>query len=75
MCTQEIADRSSRMDLAKNADGTVDLYVGPNAPAGFEKNWIPSRSGKAWFTYFRLYGPPEAYFDKSWPLSDIEWVR
>lgn len=42
-----IADKSSRMDLVKNADGTIDLYVGPKAPAGFEKNWIPTAAGKA----------------------------
>jgi transposase len=31
---QRIADRSSRMDLRKNADGSVDIYCGPNAPPG-----------------------------------------
>jgi hypothetical protein len=72
---EEIADRSSRMDLRKNDDGSVDVYFGPTAPAGFEKNWIPTIPGRAWFTYFRLYGPLEAYFDKSWPLPDIEKVK
>ena len=36
---QKIADRSSRIDLRKNDDGSVDIYCGPKAPAGFEKNW------------------------------------
>jgi hypothetical protein len=40
---QKVADRSSRMDLRKNDDGSVDIYCGPKAPAGFEKNWIPTR--------------------------------
>lgn len=40
---QGIVDRSSRMDLRKNADGSVDIYCGPKAPAGFEKNWISDR--------------------------------
>jgi hypothetical protein len=31
--------------------------------------------GKDWFTDFRLHGPTEAYFDKSWQLNDIEEVR
>jgi len=39
---QKIADRSSRMDLRKNDDGSVDIYCGPKAPAEFEKNWIPT---------------------------------
>jgi hypothetical protein len=71
---QKIADRSSRMDLRKNADGSVDIYCGPNAPAGFEKNWIPTVPGKNWFAYFRFYQPTEAYFDRSWTLPDFEQV-
>ena len=35
---QKIADRSSRMDLKKNADGSVDIYCGPTALAGFEND-------------------------------------
>ena len=69
---KDIADRSSRADLLKNPDGSVDIYMGPTAPAGFEKNWIPTVPGKAWFAYFRLYGPLQAYFDRSWKLPDIE---
>jgi hypothetical protein len=69
---QKIADRSSRMDLRKNEDDSVDIYCGPKAPAGFERNWIPTVAGKNWFAYFRFYQPTEAYFDRSWPLTDFE---
>ncbi len=69
---QKIADRSSRMDLRKNEDGSVDIHFGPKAPAGFERNWIPTVPSKNWFAYFRLYEPTEAYFDRSWPLPDFE---
>jgi hypothetical protein len=69
---QKIVDRSSRMDLRKNADDSVDVYCGPKAPAGFEKNWIPTLPGKNWFAYFRFYQPTESYFDRSWPLPDFE---
>jgi hypothetical protein len=71
---QKIADRSSRMDLRKNDDGSVDIYTGPTAPAGFEKNWIPTVPGKNWFAYFRFYQPTEPYFDRSWPLPDFAKV-
>jgi len=71
---QKIADRSSRMDLRKNRDGSVDIYCGPKAPAGFEKNWIPTVGGRNWFAYFRFYQPTDAYFNRSWPLSDFERV-
>jgi hypothetical protein len=43
---QQIADRSSRMDLRMNLrmneDGSVDIYYGPKPPSGFEKDWIPT---------------------------------
>jgi len=72
---QKIADRSSRMDLQKNADGSVDIYCGPAAPAGRESNWIPTVPGKNWFAYFRFYEPTQPYFDRSWPLGDFEKVN
>jgi hypothetical protein len=72
---EKAVDRSSRMDLNKNADGSVDIFMGPKAPKGFEKNWIPTVPGRRWFTLFRFYGPTEAYFDKSWPLPSIEKVN
>jgi hypothetical protein len=71
---QKIADRSSRMDLRKNEDGSVDIHCGPKAPDGFEKNWIPTVPGRNWFAYFRFYQPTETYFDRSWPLPDFEQV-
>jgi hypothetical protein len=71
---QRIADRSSRMDLRNNADGSVHIYCGPKAPSGFERNWIPTVPGKNWFAYFRFYQPTEAYFDRSWPLPDFERI-
>ncbi|MFJ2710638.1 DUF1254 domain-containing protein [Pseudomonas sp. NPDC087346] len=72
---QRKADLSSRQDLKKNADGSVDLYFGPTAPKGFENNWVQTLPGKHWFSYFRLYAPTEAYFDKSWKLDDITVVQ
>ncbi len=69
---QVVADKSSRMDLDVNEDGSVTLYVGPDEPAAGATNWIPTVAGKAWFPYFRFYSPTEAYFDRSWVLPDIE---
>ena len=40
-------DRSSRDDIVKNADGSVDLYFGPQAPTGKPpSNWIKTIPGK-----------------------------
>jgi hypothetical protein len=69
-------DLSSRKaDLTKNADGTVDVYFGPTAPKGFEKNWVQTLPGKGYFLYFRFYAPTKAFFDKSWTLNDVEKVQ
>lgn len=69
----QIADRSSRMNLAMNADGSVDILIGPDEPQGDKaKNWIPTEPGRAWFPYFRLYSPTQAFLDQSWVLPDIE---
>jgi hypothetical protein len=62
----DIAGLDFRKDLVTNADGSVDLYIGPEAPKGKEKNWIPTAPGRGWFGLFRLYAPTEAYFDRSW---------
>ncbi len=71
----DIVGLDSRKDLIKNPDGSVDLYMGPAAPKGKEKNWIPTVPGRGWFGYFRLYAPTEAYFDRSWKLPDIVRVK
>lgn len=69
----KIADRSSRMDLDINADGSVDIFIGPKKPEGDkEKNWIPTEPGRAWFPYFRLYSPKQAFLDQTWVLPDIQ---
>jgi hypothetical protein len=66
-------DISSRKeDIVPNADGSVDVYFGPEAPEGHEANWVQTNPGEGWFAYFRFYGPTEPFFDKSWALPDFE---
>ena len=43
--------------MRRNADGSVDIYFGPKAPAGQESNWIYTPAEKSWFPWFRFYGP------------------
>lgn len=66
---------SSYDDLQVNEDGSIDLYFGRIPPEGEASNWIKTIPGKGWFTYFRWYGPTEAFFDKSWQLPDIEKMK
>jgi hypothetical protein len=65
---------SYNQKMRRNADGSVDIYFAPKPPAGQENNWVPTAPGKPWFTFFRLYGPDKALFDKSWKMPDIEPV-
>jgi len=60
--------------LDYNPDGSVDLYFGPEAPAGKENNWIQTVADKAWFAVLRFYGPLEPFFDKTWQPGDFELI-
>jgi hypothetical protein len=57
-----------------NADGTTDIYFGPDAPEGKESNWLQTVPGKGWWTVLRLYNPLQSFFDKSWQPGEIEVV-
>jgi hypothetical protein len=67
--------RSSYDKLKTNADGSVDLYFGPKAPAGLEGNWIETVPGKGFYPMFRFYTPREGLFDGSWKMPDVELVK
>lgn len=58
-------------DPEQNDDGSCDVFFGPEAPAGKEKNWVKTVPDKGWFTYIRLYGPLEPFFDQTWKPDDI----
>jgi hypothetical protein len=59
----------------KAADKSVDLYFGPQAPAGHEGECIKTNPGKGWFVYFRIYGPEQPAFDGSWKPGDFAEVK
>jgi hypothetical protein len=61
-----------RDKLVQNADGSVDLYFSPKAPKGKESNWVQTVPGKGWYPILRLYGPLQAWFDKTWRPGEIE---
>jgi hypothetical protein len=74
--SQPFPSRNSKRDkFISNADGSIDLYFGPRAPAGKESNWIQTVPGKGWFTIFRLYGPLDAWFDKTWKPGEFEEIK
>jgi hypothetical protein len=66
---------SNTPGLQQNADGSVDLYFGPSAPAGKTSNWVPTDATGQFEVLFRLYGPEQPFFEKTWVLPDIERVH
>jgi hypothetical protein len=66
---------SQKKEIVTNADGSIDVWFGPTAPKGHEANWIQTVPGKGWCILFRLYGPEETWFDKTWRLGEIEPVK
>ena len=67
------ASRSSQIpDLHKNADGSVDLYFGPQAPAGQESNWVPTDPTRNFELMARFYAPRKEFFEKNWILPDVQ---
>lgn len=68
------AARSLYEKMPVKADGTIDLFFGPDVPKGQEDSWVKTLPGRNWFCYFRTYGPLEPLYDGSWKLGDFEPV-
>lgn len=66
---------SQKEGVVINADTSVDVWFGPTAPEGHESNWVQTVPGKGWNCLLRLYGPGQAWFDKTWKPGDFELVE
>ncbi|MEX6686415.1 DUF1254 domain-containing protein [Danxiaibacter flavus] len=66
---------STSPGLQKNADGSVDVYIGAKAPAGKEANWIPTDAKSGFELMARFYGPEKEFFEKKWTMGDAEKVK
>jgi hypothetical protein len=66
---------SLKKGVVINADSSVDVWFGPTAPKGHEANWVQTVPGKGWNALFRLYGPLQPWFDKTWKPGDFELVK
>jgi hypothetical protein len=66
---------STTQGMQKNPDGSVEVYFGPQPPAGKDSNWVPTVPNRRFEVLFRFYGPEKAVFDKTWVLPDIEKIH
>jgi hypothetical protein len=66
---------SLKQGIVVNPDSSVDIWFGPEPPAGKESNWIQTVPGKGWWVVLRIYGPLEPWFDKTWKPGEIELIE
>jgi hypothetical protein len=66
---------NNKEGLKQNSDGSYDIYFSPKSPEGWENNWIQTVPGKGWNTIFRLYGPLQSFYEKTWRPGDPELVK
>lgn len=66
---------SSNDDLLKNEDGSINIYIGPDAPDGFESNWIETIPGTEIFIGLRTYGPEKSVLEGSYKIPRFELVK
>jgi hypothetical protein len=57
--------------LRYNKDGSIDVYFAPEAPPGYQNNWIQTIPGKSFFTILRMYAPLEEWIDQTWRPSEV----
>jgi len=72
---QPFPSLGSKDKPAQNADGSTEIFLGPQAPEGKQGNWRATVPGRGYFAILRLYGPTEPALDKSWKPGDIEKVK
>lgn len=66
---------SQSKNIKANPDGSYDIYFSPTAPKGKEGNWLETVPGKSWFVILRIYGPLEAWINKTWRPGNIELMK
>ena len=65
---------SDRSGLVPNGDGSVDIYIQNNVPAGHESNWLPAPSGK-FILWLRVYMPDAVILDGKYNVPPVVEVK
>lgn len=63
----------NRTGLAQNADGSTDIYIQHEPPAGHEQNWLPAPSGR-FLLWLRVYIPGKAILDRTYTVPPVTKV-
>lgn len=70
--SDRIGIASNEQDIVKEDNGSTVLNWSRNCHG--KVNCMPVTAGEDFFVLFRLYGPEQAFFDKSFVLPDIERI-
>jgi hypothetical protein len=63
-------------DVAKNQDGSIDIWFGPAKPGqAAASNWIQTVDGRNFLVALRLYGTGVEFFDQTWKPDDVVKVN
>ncbi len=63
-------------EVAKNTDGSIDLYFGPAKPTDApQSNWIQTIAGRNFLVALRLYGTEVEFYDQTWKPDDVVKVK
>jgi hypothetical protein len=65
---------SDRSGLVPNADGSVDIYIQNETPAGHESNWLPAPASK-FILWLRVYEPGPAILNRQYRVPPIAEVK
>jgi hypothetical protein len=60
--------------LARNADGSIDIYIQNKSPAGHESNWLPAPAGN-FMLWLRVYRPTEAILNGEYRVPPVVEVK
>ncbi len=66
-----VGDRSG---LVPNADGSLDIYLQHDAPAGHESNWLPAPTGN-FILWLRVYIPGAAILNREYKIPPVVEVK
>ncbi|MCY1277468.1 hypothetical protein D9M68_435170 [compost metagenome] len=63
-------------DIAKQADGSIEIWFGPEKPQDVADNaFIQTIPGRNFLATVRLYGAEHAFYDQTWKPDDLVKVK
>ncbi|MEN0107644.1 MAG: DUF1214 domain-containing protein, partial [Pseudomonas sp.] len=73
---QLLPSTNSYYNIPKQADGSVDIWFGPEKPADVvDAAFIQTIPGRNFLVALRLYGSEDAFYDQTWKPDDVVKVK